>query len=235
MVPHSWQSRRDSLCVQGAKKTQKRVSSASKGFGNIANEATNDQRPKPPIPSVETKVEDSAVGYLKAVERGGASSIPAMEGSIDDSLTAEERAARVLREKYGMKTFEEQQLSAKQMEAREEQKRKLKQWRKLADEGKDFDLIAMLPAPVVVAIDRFLKLGLGVTAIAFILAGIGITVEAWSKTFEQPLPESLDTFIVQTVEPNFTTGLLVLLGFSVSLGLFVAAQLGSEGATYRED
>lgn len=64
---------------------------------------------------------------------------------------------------------------------------------------------------------------------------MAITVEAWSKTTKTALPESLDQFIVGTVEPNFTPGLLVLLGFSVSLGVFAAAQLGSQGAQYRED
>jgi hypothetical protein len=45
----------------------------------------------------------------------------------------------------------------------------------------------------------------------------------------------LDSFIVTTIEPNFTPGLLVLLSFSIGLGLFSAAQLGSAGATYKED
>jgi len=40
---------------------------------------------------------------------------------------------------------------------------------------------------------------------------------------------------VNTIEPNFTTGLFVLLGFSVGLGVFAAAQLGSQGAQYKED
>jgi hypothetical protein len=58
---------------------------------------------------------------------------------------------------------------------------------------------------------------------------------AWSKTSNQPLPENIDQFIVNIIEPNFTTGLLVLLSFSVCLGAFAAAQLGSSAASYTED
>jgi ABC-type dipeptide/oligopeptide/nickel transport system permease component len=74
-----------------------------------------------------------------------------------------------------------------------------------------------------------------VAGVLFVLSGIGITLEAWSKTTGSSIDPTLDKFIVEAIEPNFTTGLLILLGFSVSLGLFAAAQLGSAGAQYKED
>jgi hypothetical protein len=49
------------------------------------------------------------------------------------------------------------------------------------------------------------------------------------------LPEGLEEWVVNVVEPNFTPLLFVLLGFSVGLGLFSAGQLGSKGSVYRED
>ncbi|GMH71993.1 hypothetical protein TrRE_jg7571 [Triparma retinervis] len=96
------------------------------------------------------------------------------------------------------------------------------------------DVMAMIPAPVQIFIDRFLKAGVAVSTLVFVLAGVAITLEAYAAATHNPLPTSVDSFIVSVVEPNFTPGLLVLLGFSVSLGVFTAAQLGSEGATYRE-
>lgn len=96
------------------------------------------------------------------------------------------------------------------------------------------DIFALIPAPIQIFIDRFLKAGVAVSTGAFVLAGLAITVEAWAAASKQPLPSNIDSLIVNYVEPNFTPGLLVLLGFSVSLGVFTAAQLGSESANYRE-
>jgi hypothetical protein len=93
----------------------------------------------------------------------------------------------------------------------------------------------MLPPSVLVGIDRFLKAGLFTCGTLFILAGLFITAEAWSKASNQPLPTNLDNFIVDIVEPNFTPGLLVLLGFSVSLGAFAALQLSSSSSQYKEE
>ncbi|GKY92240.1 hypothetical protein MPSEU_000195200 [Mayamaea pseudoterrestris] len=153
----------------------------------------------------------------------------------DKNLPPEERTKLLLREKYGLKPIEEQQADAKQLEALIERRKKQQEWQKKAQQEPDFDLMTALPAPVLVGIDRFLKAGVVVCGTLFIIAGLFITVEAWSKTSGQPLPTDLDNFIVTIVEPNFTPGLLVLLSFSVGLGLFAAAQLGSSGASYKED
>ena len=112
-------------------------------------------------------------------------------------------------------------------------KDKLEKYRQMSDE--EFDVFQVIPAPLLKFIDGFLKTGLAVTTALFVAAGIGITVEAWSKATGSDLPEGWDEFIVSTVEPNFTTGLLVLLGFSISLGVFATAQLGSGSSVYSED
>ena len=98
----------------------------------------------------------------------------------------------------------------------------------------DFDIFMIVPPPILRAIDFFLKTGLTITTILFILSGFGITAEAWSVATSNPLPENVDSFIVNVIEPNFTPGLLVLLGFSVCLGIFATAQLGSGSSTYKE-
>lgn len=168
-------------------------------------------------------------GLLKSVD-GGSTALP----QIDDSVPVEDRTKSILRDQYGLRTREEQQEAERRQEQIKEQRKKLQEWKKMADEGQDFDLMRILPEPVLIAIDRFLKTGVVICTVLFVLAGVFITIEAYSKTTGNPLPEDLDSFITNTVEPNFTPGLLVLLGFSVSLGAFAAAQLSSASSNYRE-
>ena len=133
-----------------------------------------------------------------------------------------------------MKTLEEQQASEKQMQALKAQRKRLDELKRKAELEEDIDVIAMIPAPILKGLDTFLKAGVGVSGTLFILAGFAITAEAWSKASGQALPEDVDNFIVNVVEPNFTPGLLVVLGFSIALGVLATASLGSEGAQYRE-
>ena len=173
-----------------------------------------------------------SMGGFQSVESGGSDAIPQMETrpDIDPSVPAEERAKRLLREKYGLQTLEEQRMN----EARLKNRAQMEEWKEMAAQGEDFDIIAALPEPVLVGIDRFLKIGLAITTTLFIGAGIGITAEAWSAASGNALPENIDNFIVGTVEPYFTPGLGVLLAFSVSLGLFASAQLASGASVYNE-
>jgi hypothetical protein len=154
---------------------------------------------------------------------------------VDESIPVEERTSQLLRDKYGLRTLKEQQEEFKRNEQIKAQRKKLADWKKMADEGDDFDIMKVLPGPVLLGIDTFLKIGLGVCGTLFVLAGMGITIEAWSKTTHSEIPQALDQFIVTVIEPNFTTGLIVLLGFSISLGLFATAQLSSASSTYRSD
>mmetsp|Transcript_14572 Transcript_14572/g.35427 ORF Transcript_14572/g.35427 Transcript_14572/m.35427 type:complete len:275 (-) Transcript_14572:1536-2360(-) len=171
---------------------------------------------------------------------GGSDARPGMQqqpsaNAAGGAESVEDRNASILREKYGLRTREEQQAELKKQEAAKEQQQKLDEWRRLADKGEDFDLIKILPDPLLVFIDRFLKGGVAVCTVLFISAGLAITVEAGSKATKNPLPPNVDDFISNVVEPNFTPGLLVLLGFSVSLGAFAALQLSSSTSSYRED
>ena len=224
-------SKRPTTAFWMAKKKSK---SAGKGFGSPTAPV-----PSPPKRGSDDQQESSGEGGIsfQSIETGGSDAIPTIEVEqepaleMDKSLPAEERAERLLREKYGMKTLEEQRRDQKRRENREQ----LADWKAKADEGQDFDLIAALPEPLVIFIDRFLKIGVTISTLLFVAAGIGITLEAWSATSGDPLPEDIDNFIVNTVEPNFTPGLLVLLTFSISLGLFASAQLGSEASVYSED
>jgi hypothetical protein len=214
----------------------------AKGFGKIQETAVESQQQQQPSessinnpssnPTQPTLQQQPLVG-LQSMSPENPSTSP-KPPSLDSNLTPEERAKRILKEKYGLKTLQEQQLETKQAELRDASSRKQAQWN-TSQKQDNFDLLMALPAPVTVAIDRFLKAGVVVCGTLFVLAGLGITLEAWSKASNQPLPANVDAFIVNSIEPYFTPGLFVLLAFSVSLGGFAALQLGSAGATYKEE
>jgi hypothetical protein len=174
--------------------------------------------------------DNNNASILRSVE-GGSNAIP----QIDTSMPVEERTKAILRDSYGLRTREEQDREAKKAQAEADQRKKLEDWKNKAEKGEDFDIMKVLPGPVLMGIDRFLKAGTVVCTLLFVAAGVLITVEAWSKASDSPLPQDLDQFIVNLIEPNFTPGLLVLLGFSVSLGIFASLQLSSSSSTYRED
>ena len=212
-----------------AKKDKK--STGGKGFGK--EPAVPPTPPKSTPEPMMLERQDPSIqqaSTFTSVE-GGSNAIPTM----DPNLTPEQRTSAILRETYGMRTREEQQEEFRKAEAIKEQRKKLDEWKKKAEQGEEFDIMEVLPAPVLIGIDRFLKAGLAICTVLFVLSGFGITIEAWSKATESPLPPDVDNLIVNVIEPNFTPGLLVLLGFSVSLGAFAAAQLGSASATYRQD
>ena len=242
-----------------AKKSNKKRSGAGAGFGKV-DKSSSSSSSSSKSSSKEAATTNSSSPFLQSVAEGGSTNkqIPVVvdadeskqqqqqqqqqQQEEDDSSSAttslrsaKDRAATILREQYGMKPAGEQQVDAKLSQRVQEQRKLLQEMKQKEDSNKDLDIMAMLPAPVLIAIDSFLKLGVGVTGLLFVLAGLGITVEAWSKVSGDPLPDNIDTFIANTIEPNFTTGLLVLLGFSVSLGIFSALQISSAGAQYKED
>jgi hypothetical protein len=203
---------------------------AAKGFGKVPEPVVD----APKAASDDEPTRNSGRG-LQSV--GGPSVMPTYNPypdiELDPNLSPEERTKQLLAQKYGLRTLEEQQREAKLLEKKQEMMKKQAAWKKAA-EADEIDLFSTLPAPLLVGIDRFLKIGLAVTTVAFIVAGLGITAEAWQASSGNALPEEVDQFIVNVVEPNFTTGLLVLLGFSISLGIFATAQLGSASSVYNE-
>jgi len=221
-----------------AAKKNKKGGGAGKGFG---------KQPAPQTEAEQDVVPETVASYDQA-SGGGIDGLSSIEGAsmsipqvdIDPNLPPEERTKQILRKQYGLRTAEETeedfvkaQADAKRAKDFKKQKRRMDQYRQMKDE--DFDIFKVLPAPLLVAIDSFLKIGTAVVTVLFVLAGMGITVEAWAAATGNKLPEDVDTFIVNIVEPNFTPGLFVLLGFSVSLGIFASAQLGSGSSQYTED
>ena len=211
---------------------RKKPASKAKGFGKLEELQPSTSRP---LTRDETKPKltnfQSATTTTKFVQNTEVSS----DSISVSSANAEERAKNLLREKYGMKTLADQQLGARQLANMKEEKRKWVELKKKAKAGDDFDLFSVLPGPVLIGIDRFLKAGTAFCSILFLASGVLIAVEAWSKASGESLPTHIDDFIVNTIEPNFTPGLLVLLSFSISLGIFASLQLGSQGASYKED
>eukprot|EP00978_Attheya_sp_CCMP212_P019979 scaffold56730_cov58-Attheya_sp.AAC.3 len=215
---------------------------AGKGFGK-------QESPKPtPQKTREEPASSSSGDALQSIESAGTveqqpimesttkmiSNRPAPLAETSPDMPVEERTGQIMRERFGLKTYEEQEMTRKESESREEQSKRMQRLKQLAEDD-SLDLFTLLPAPLLTFIDRFLKGGLAISTVCFILAGCGICAEAWSASSGKPLPPDMDTFIVNVVEPNFTPGLIVLLGFSISLGIFASAQLGSETSQYQED
>ncbi|MGK3752967.1 MAG: hypothetical protein ACI8RD_005274 [Bacillariaceae sp.] len=213
---------------------------AGKGFGKQPEiaEKSSDQSTSTlgsPTPPSRQQQQSSSSAAFTSVD-GGSGAIPTISTSTTSkSGNVEDRTGSILREKYGLRTREEQEAEELKQKQVEEQKKKLREWKKLADEGEDFDLFQIIPDPILIFMDKFLKLGASVSTVLFVLAGFAISVEAGSKAFEHPLPLAVDNFISNVIEPNFTPGLGVLLSFSVGLGIFASLQLNSAASTYRED
>ncbi|KAL7486009.1 hypothetical protein ACHAW6_011625 [Cyclotella cf. meneghiniana] len=218
----------------------KKSRSAGQGFGKSS--------PAPTQLDDESDITSSASGAssraLKSIIDDGDISPPSAMANansidLDPSLSPEQRSQAILRQKFGLKSFEEQRAmegdarALVEAEAKRSKREKLRNLDKIWPEDKD--LFEVLPPELLRGIDTSLKVGLGVCTTLFIVAGVLITIEAGSKATGYELPDGLEDWVVSVVEPNFTPLLGVLLGFSVGLGLFSAGQLGSRGSVYRED
>jgi len=154
-------------------------------------------------------------------------------------LSPEERSQTILKEKFGLKSYEEQQADLGDYRAlndAEDKKKKRTILRNLDTawpENKGF--VDVLPPSLIKGIDSALKLGLGGCTVLFVLAGVLITIEAGSKAGVYEIPIGLEEFVVNVVQPYFTPGLGVLLGFSITLGIFSIGIGSSASSTYRED
>ena len=193
-----------------------------------------------PTPQKITVTEELSSGFTSIDQVTDESfSTPKLDLDVDPSLSKEERNREILKQQFGLRTYEEQQndvelakANAKKKEAFQKQRAQLDKVKNMSDD--EFDIFQFLPPSLLKTIDLFLKTGLGISTVLFILSGVGITAEAWTVATGNTLPENVDQFIVNVIEPNFTYGLLVLLGFSVSLGIFATAQLGSGSSVYKE-
>mmetsp|Transcript_1603 Transcript_1603/g.2223 ORF Transcript_1603/g.2223 Transcript_1603/m.2223 type:complete len:260 (-) Transcript_1603:42-821(-) len=224
--------------TQLSAKKKKSRGSAGEGFGKAV--AISDSPSKSISDSFSNEDDSgSAPRTLQSIDSAASTSGSSDNLDIDPNLSDEARSKAILRQKFGLKSYEEQQAdlgdyrAIQEAEAKASQREKLRSIEKLWPEDKDF--VAMLPPSVVRGIDTFLKTGLGLTTVAFITAGILITIEAGSKATGYELPDGMDEFVTNVVEPNFTPGLGVLLGFSILLGVFTISLGGSAASSYREE
>ena len=81
------------------------------------------------------------------------------------------------------------------------------------------DPLARIPKAGQELLERFFGGGALVFGTAFILSGLAIAVESIAKVLGSPLPTFLDELLVQYVEPALTPSILILFGFSISLGI----------------
>lgn len=243
LYPSPYSSSPSPSSVLFAEKNDRKKSSGE-GFGKSSSSSSSNTRA--PLRSVDTSTSTQQQQQLPDLSPSSPPSANAnnnnnIDNLIDDPnlLSPEERSQTILRQKFGLKSYEEQQAdlgdyrALLNAEQKKERRNKLRNLDQVWPEDKDF--LAVLPPSLIKGIDTFLKIGLGISTVAFIAAGIFITIEAGSKATGSPLPEGLETFVVNVVEPNFTPGLGVLLAFSVTLGLFSVALGGSASSTYRED
>ncbi|CAM9683869.1 unnamed protein product [Phaeothamnion confervicola] len=93
-----------------------------------------------------------------------------------------------------------------------------------------FDVVPMGAQKVV---EQALVAGFVGSLLFFIGTGIAIALEAFSVASKTPLTEGVSQ-VVLTVEPYFTPSLLVVFGFSITLGLLKIGQSQRAGAKYRE-
>lgn len=221
---------------------KKKKKPAGKGFGKA---------PQKPSKSESNKIDNRDLFNIeaRAASQQQASAFLSVDGGQDTiptisteqaQITAtseniEDRTGSILRDKYGLRTREEQEAEEAKKKKLDDQRKQVSDWKKLADEGDDFDLLQIIPDPILIFIDKFLKAGVVVCTFLFVLAGVFITFEAGSKATDNPLPKGIDNFITTVVEPNFTPGLGVLLSFSIALGIFASLQLNSAASTYREE
>lgn len=111
------------------------------------------------------------------------------------------------------------------------------QMRAAAGAGGNPDPLSRIPKKGQELLERFFGGGAIIFGSTFLLVGISISVEALCKVLNKPLPVQLDEIIVQYVEPMLTPSILILFGFSISLGLLKQLQLGSgtAGVLYTEE
>jgi len=208
--------------------------SGGKGFGK----KNKSKKKRPANTDVDTPTNNnrniSGGGGLQSIDSGPYSIEKKDVLAPDPNASVEERTAQILKDQYGLQTIEEKQSDFKRKEARRNARKKLDEMKRDIELDKPLDILGMIPDLGIVVIDGVLKFGLAGSTVLFILAGFGICVEAWSKATGGILPDKVDAFIANTIEPGFTPLLGILLLFSVSLGLFATAQLGSESSRYTE-
>ena len=79
--------------------------------------------------------------------------------------------------------------------------------------------LSKIPAAGQELLEKFFGGGAIIFGSAFIIAGIAVAVEACCKVAGVQLPTAVDEAIIQFVEPALTPSILILFGFSISLGV----------------
>ncbi len=92
------------------------------------------------------------------------------------------------------------------------------------------DPLSKIPKAGQQLLERFFFGGAVVFGVIFISCGLAVAAEALATVLGSPLPEAIDSAIVAYAEPALTPSIVVLFGFSISLGLLKQLQMGSESA-----
>merc|ERR1712150_92540 len=179
--------------------------SSGKGFGKSSSvpSPTKEESSSPVVSNSDDVIttDNTKYGGLTSIEDTTVTNLSSSrsEIKIDPNLPPEERTEAILKQRYGLRSIEEQQGDIRAAERKAENKKRMQKIRNMTDE--EFDIFQLLPDPLLKGIDLFLKAGLTLSTVLFVLAGIGITFEAWAVSTGNKLPDAVDDFIVKIVEP----------------------------------
>jgi hypothetical protein len=97
-------------------------------------------------------------------------------------------------------------------------------------------VLEKIPEKTQAQLDSFLITATFSSLALVILCGIGISYGAFKVIFPQTkIPEALDIFITNVLDPAFTPAVGIFFIFSITFGLFKFAQISSDKTVYREE
>jgi len=193
--------------------------SGGRGFGK----APKAEAPVLPKAALNSPTLSSSVDETEIL----ASSVAGSAAPNSDGRAVEERQAEILR-KFGLGKIEERKSPSDQLVPGLDVNLPTGAF----DADGDLNLLAFIPIELQGSIESFLYFTTGTLLVAFLLAGVAITWDAYAVSTKGSLPESLADLIQNVIEPNFTLAGVLFLASSSSLGIFKLAQFSNPGVQF---
>jgi len=190
----------------------------SKGFGKQASEKTQAKQKR------ELSSENSDTTFLASSLSPASQITDSDDAATNGKLTKEERQEAILRS-FGLDKMEDR---------KDDSKGGVKLPDNAFDADGDLNLLAFIPMEVQGGIESLLYFTTGALLFVFIVAGIGITWDAYAISTKGSLPGAVAGLITEILEPNFTNIGLAFLASSSSLGFFKVAQFSNPDVQYSE-
>lgn len=213
-----------------SKKNKSKVNVPSKGFGNKTNtkEAivqdispgnTSQLAPRPTQGEESLRAEDGLQGKKNRDSEAEMRALSIDNQSIEGSTNEKERLESLMK-KYNMNP--------------ENSTLKKKKSKSKGSFGES--VLEKIPDKLQAQLDSILLTATFGSLALVILCGIGISYGAFKVIFPTiKVPEALDGFITNVLDPAFTPAVGIFFLFSITFGLFKFAQISSDKTVYRED